>query len=621
LDRVLDDCLTRLANGESTVEECLARYPEYASELRRLLTAAEQLEPGRQVQPASIFKARTRAQLTEYMQEHPRGRQVRERSDSLWPRLYFPFGRFFNFASGVAAVIFLVLMTGTVLAQMALPGDALYGWRVTSEQVWRTLHPHPFVADLALARRHAQDLTRVAGNETAEIVARRDYEQSLEVLAFYKTPQEQKVISETLAEQKARLTQAQVSVPELDQLLRAVSLQETSLQLDHQVASVENGRVTYQLTVTNQGPAGPAVAVIVDTLSPAETLESTGGGNCAVLPGGRINCTVANLAVNASRTLTLTTTLDRCYEGAISNTAVVTGTESIINVNLDNEAAAGEDILESISQSAQVVYVQSDGRTHNLVAISSGGSPLDLGLPVHTAAPAWSPDGTKIAFFGEQGISELGGVFSQGNGIWLMDIVNGRAQNPRQLVGQDHVSSISWSPDGQWLAFEVGPPDLPHEIMIAGTRDGQIISRFPGEQPAWYPDSRKLVIKSCAPDCGLWQVNSDGSGAKQITFHDTDSYPVWSPTGESLAFTSERDGNWEVYLLHETDRQPVRLTNRAGTDTTPVFDSCARQVYIRTDHFGSWWITMMRVDGSDERKVQEGVGVSEDWGLARPSVY
>jgi TolB protein len=189
-------------------------------------------------------------------------------------------------------------------------------------------------------------------------------------------------------------------------------------------------------------------------------------------------------------------------------------------------------------------------------------------------------------------------------------------------MAQDHLKALDWSPDGAKLAVEVGIPNLPHEIVVLDAQDGQELSRFPGEQPAWSPDSRTLIIKSCSPGCGLWQVEIDGSPVKQITSNGTDSYPAWSPDGQYLAFSSlQRAGNWEIYWLRLADEHIFQVTDRPGTDTTPVFGPCGQEIYLRTDEYGSWWITAVKLDGSDEYKIREGVGPTNDWGLARPAVH
>ncbi len=270
---------------------------------------------------------------------------------------------------------------------------------------------------------------------------------------------------------------------------------------------------------------------------------------------------------------------------------------------------------------ATVVYVQSNGANHALGIVSSTGNLLNANLHHRAAAPAWSPDGTEVAFYGEQGISELGGIYAQGNGIWIIDL---QSDTPRLLFQVDHIRSMNWSPDGAKLALEIGPPGVTHEIVVIDARDSQEISRFPGEQPAWLPSSAELVIKSCAPECGLWQVGIDGSSGKLLTRDSTDSYPTWSSTGQYLVFSSRfRDGDWEIYRLDLTDPDAdlVRLTERPGTDTTPVFSPDGLEIYLRTDAFGDWQITAMAVDGSNERVVRDSIGSSDDWGLARPAVH
>lgn len=629
LENILDECVARLASGEATLGDCLTRYPEHADELRRLLTAATWLEVGREVRPAPIFKARARAQLLAHMKAKPR-----KQNSGIWAallsfRFYPALSRSLNVAVGLAAILILFLSTGTVLAQSALPGESLYEWKLTSEQLLRTVHPDPLSVDLMMARRRTYDLAQVAGDPQAETVALEGYQQTLSHLSHYNEPEAQHAISEVLSQQKAVLAQAQVTVPELNQLLGqletedqvAVAVEPVELHFSHKVVTTESRSVTYNLTVTNTNSTRPVTATLVNSLSPAETLVSVSDDACMTASNGNVTCVVADLPMNKPQTITVTTSVEPCYSGKISNTAAVVETGGDTKIEPEQQIIAESRFDLTYPNPARVAYVQSHYGGHDLGLVSSTADMISESLHLKAAAPAWSPDGSQLAFFGVQGISELGGTYNQGNGVWLVDMVDSQPQNPKQLMAQDHIKSLAWSPDGNRLAVEVGIPSTNFEIVVIDANDGQVLSRFPGEQPAWSPDSQKLVIKSCQSDCGLWLVNADGSGGSQITFEGTDSYPDWSQSGEFIAFSSHaRDGNWEIYLLDLTNNRITQVTHRPGTDTTPVFGPCGQEIYLRTDQYGSWWITAIKLDGSNEYKVKEGVGATTEWGLARPAV-
>jgi TolB protein len=271
-------------------------------------------------------------------------------------------------------------------------------------------------------------------------------------------------------------------------------------------------------------------------------------------------------------------------------------------------------------QPAKVVYVQSNGLVHHLGLAKSTGELLNANLHDFAAAPTWNPNGQHVAFFGEAGINQLGGSYSAGSGIWIVDVSTGSVS---LLITEDHITNMNWSPDGQRLVYEINPPPGTNaEVVVINSFDGQELNRFPGEQPAWRNDSQKLVVKGCVPECGLWMFNIDGSGGERLTFFATDSYPAWSQTGEYLAFTSrEQAGNWEIYLLRLMDKELTRLTYRSGSDITPVFSPDGQEIYLRTDaRTGRWQVTVINLSSGEERVIQDEVGPSDNWGLSRPTV-
>jgi len=267
---------------------------------------------------------------------------------------------------------------------------------------------------------------------------------------------------------------------------------------------------------------------------------------------------------------------------------------------------------------ATVVYVQSNGQTHELGIVTSRGSLINDKFHEYAGAPAWSPDGKTIAFFGELDIRRLGGVYEKGEGLWAIG-VNG--ENPRRLFGIDRVLNVAWSPDGKSLAFETKSSSVPAHQIVVTDPDGNEQCRFNGEQPAWTSDSQKLVIKACNSACGLWRVSLQGAFEEQLTTHKNDSFPTLSLDGRYMAFSSNRDEDWEIYLLSLDTLDLTRLTERPGIDTTPVFSPDSQHIYLRTSAFRDWRITVMALDGSNEQVVKASVGPSDDWGMARPALH
>jgi hypothetical protein len=213
LEQALEHCLARLAGGEASLDECLREHPEHAEELRRLLAAARALEAGRGLEPTQAFKSQARARLMAHMRQHPRP-PARRGAPGLLPAR--PLWRL-----ALAALVLALVLPGaaTVLAQAALPGQPLYGWKLASEQVWRAFQPDALAADLALAERRAGELLLVAGDPRLEAQGRQRLSAALAVLAQYDDVSSRLHIRQHLAGHQHNLAQAGIYLPELDALV------------------------------------------------------------------------------------------------------------------------------------------------------------------------------------------------------------------------------------------------------------------------------------------------------------------------------------------------------------------------------------------------------------------
>ena len=183
--------------------------------------------------------------------------------------------------------------------------------------------------------------------------------------------------------------------------------------------------------------------------------------------------------------------------------------------------------------------------------LGASGTPRRLTKVEGDFLPAWSPDGTMIAFERENGDQQLWVIDSRGSGL-------------RRLTAGRSDGSPTWSPDGSRLLFSRGTVGRTDFYTVAsdgtGLRRLAIGHRDDGS-PAWSPDRASIAFVGTDPagDLGIYVMRADGSGRMRIASQIQAAWPKWSPDGTQLAFVNEADGS-------------IYVTDRQGTRTRRVFD-------------------------------------------------
>lgn len=127
--------------------------------------------------------------------------------------------------------------------------------------------------------------------------------------------------------------------------------------------------------------------------------------------------------------------------------------------------------------------------------------------------------------------------------------------------------------------------------------------------PALSPDGSKIAFTSNRDGPGdIYVMNSDGNGVKRLTFTPVaESSSTWSADGSKIVFESARDGNGEIYIMDADGSNQKRLTFNASRDAGPAYLSPdgTRIVFSRNaaiDGF-NYDIYTMNADGDDVRQI------------------
>lgn len=180
--------------------------------------------------------------------------------------------------------------------------------------------------------------------------------------------------------------------------------------------------------------------------------------------------------------------------------------------------------------------------------------------PAGERNPVWSPDGSKIAF-----IKYIDGDCN----IFTVSALGGPSQKLAPCT-LNTLSDLSWSPDGEWLAFsDRDKPEDPHSIFLLSpeTLEKKKITTPPSDfwgdlDPEFSPDSKKIALTRYAGEGlqDLYVINVDGTNEERLTFDNMNmSSYVWSKNGRVIYFSSNAGGGNKLWRITATGGKPELL--------------------------------------------------------------
>ena len=270
------------------------------------------------------------------------------------------------------------------------------------------------------------------------------------------------------------------------------------------------------------------------------------------------------------------------------------------------EPSAGEVANGKI---AFITFAESDkyisGTQADIYVMNSDGSaraPL-VEHPDFDIDPAWSPDGSRIAF--------VSGRDDAAQDLYVMDADGRLARLVRDPTG---ASDPAWSPDGRRIAFESGRGGSRDIWVIAA--DGSGLTRLTDDplmdqQPTWSPDGTRIAFvsrrdgDSDSDDPHLYVMNEDGTEQERLTSPDgaAEFRPAWSPDGTRIAFEATVDVESDIYVVRADGSALTRLTTDPGEDRSPAWSPDGTKIAFETGRDGNTEIYVMNADGSGETRI------------------
>ena len=317
--------------------------------------------------------------------------------------------------------------------------------------------------------------------------------------------------------------------------------------------------------------------------------------------------------------------------------------------------------LFQFGREPRLVFMSDRGQSWDLyLAAGDGSMPVNLtnsesldALPIHV------PGQEKLVFFSNRGQAE--------ENIFLLDLEDNSVR-PIKVTLPGNPFPIAVSADGRYLTVqieqELGPGtyivDLETEqlidlseqygdevnfgawawhenrfILSISTAQGVelFVTDLSGDlhqsltdgsyvagQPDWSPDGQTVLITGLLPESGTSDIFAISLADAQMTnltntFTANESFPRWSPDGSKIAFSTDRHGNNEIYVMDASGENQLNLTNHPATESPRgdfAWSPNGQQILFHSDRDGN--VEVYRVDVAGETLVNVSDSPANDFG-------
>jgi TolB protein len=267
-----------------------------------------------------------------------------------------------------------------------------------------------------------------------------------------------------------------------------------------------------------------------------------------------------------------------------------------------------DDIFEKLvgvkgAFATRIAYVTKVGREYRLEVADADGEGVNVALRSNEPiiSPAWSPDGTKVAYVSFESKKPV---------VYVQDLVTRQRTQVANFKGSN--SAPSWSPDGRQIAIALARDGLTQVFVV--NADGSGLRRLTNTdgidtEPQFSADGQSIYFtsdRSGGPQ--IYRMSASGGGAERVTFGGNYNIsPRVAPDGKTLAYISRRNGSFQLYALDLASKQELRLSDTAK-DESPSFSPNGRYIMYATEAGRRGSLAVVSVDGRIRQRVTTQAG-------------
>ncbi len=239
-----------------------------------------------------------------------------------------------------------------------------------------------------------------------------------------------------------------------------------------------------------------------------------------------------------------------------------------------------------------------DGDFEIYIMDRDGSNPSNLtGESAADGLPTWSPQSNSFAFVTSRDTDNLS--------IYRMNVDGSNLQRLSDSLPVVPIP-IVWASTGDWLAFGSGTDA---DVYVLDKTGENLVNLT--DNPAqdnfetWSPNGQQILFTSDRDGVlAIYIIGIEGGEATRLTDAETNNAgPDWSPDGANIAFMSNRDGDVEVYVMDRDGGNVVRLTDSEEFDGYPAWSPDGTKIAFLSRRDGDAEIYVMNANGSNVQNI------------------